>query len=72
MVGYYGDGDNCKLRKASVIRNWGTTSGLGEISAEGPTESTKLDPTNGLVEFHHLTVIAIIACAEEKWVSILK
>lgn len=61
------DGSECKLHGASVIRNWGTTKGLGEIAAAGPTSSTKIDPTNGLVEFDYLTVVASIACNEVAW-----
>lgn len=73
MVGYYQrDGDNCSLTKASVIRNWGTTRGLGEIAAGGPKTETKLDPTNGLVEFHRLTEVATIVCKEDAWKALLK
>lgn len=73
MVGYYKrDGDSCSLTQASVIRNWGTTKGLGEIAADGPKSSTKLDPTNGLVEFHRLTEVCTIVCAEDKWKTLLK
>lgn len=31
------------LRRAHVVRYWGTTNGLGELSA-GPTPKTRLDP----------------------------
>jgi hypothetical protein len=73
MVGYYKrEGDSCSLTKASVIRNWGTTKGLGEIAADGPKKDTKLDPTNGLVEFHRLTEVATIRCEVSKWQSELK
>lgn len=73
MVGrYVRDGDNCRLYNASVIRNWGTTKGLGELALEGPKVSTKLDPTNGLVEFHRLTEICTVMCEEGKWASQLK
>jgi hypothetical protein len=64
-------GSDCKLYNASVIRNWGTSRGLGEIAKDGPTTDTKLDPTNGLVEFDYLTVVAIIACEESKWLKSL-
>lgn len=57
----------CKLYGASVIRTWGTTKGLGEIAEGGPTSSTKLDPCYGVVEFDYLTVVATIACNEDKW-----
>lgn len=68
MVGRFErTGSDCKLYNASVIRNWGTTKGLGEIAAAGPTSSTRLDPTNGLVEFDYLTVVATISCNKSAW-----
>lgn len=60
-------GSECKLHGASVIRQWGTTKGLGEIAANGPTASTKIDATNGLVEFDYLTVVATISCNGVAW-----
>jgi hypothetical protein len=67
MVGEYSrDGSQCFLRRASAIRYWGTTRGLGEIALGGPTDKTKLDPC-GEVEFHELTAIAVVRCATEKW-----
>lgn len=61
------DGSECILNNASVIRNWGTTKGLGEIAGSGPTKDTKLDPTSGQVEFDYLTVVATISCNESVW-----
>ncbi len=61
------NGSECKLHNASVIRCWGATKGLGEIAAEGPKSSTKLDKTNGLVEFDYLTVVCSISCNETIW-----
>lgn len=58
-----------RLHDASTIRIWGTTKGLGEIAAGGPTSKTVLDKCHGVVEFHPLTVIATIACEESKWLS---
>lgn len=73
VVGYYSrEGDNCKLQKASVIRNWGTTKGLGEIAEDGPKKDTKLDPTNGLVEFHRLTEVLTLVAEESEWKPHLK
>ena len=61
------NGSECKLHSASVIRNWGTTKGLGEIAGSGPTKDTKIDATNGLVEFDYLTVVATISCNAYAW-----
>jgi len=70
MVGRFEkNGSDCKLHDASVIRAWGTTKGLGEIALAGPTNNTKLDPCNGLVEFDYLTVVAMISCEETKWLN---
>ncbi len=72
MVGYFErNGNDCKLSKASVIRSWGTTKGLGEIALGGPNSSTKLDKCHGLVEFDYLTVVAQVACEESKWKTAL-
>ena len=59
----------CKLHNASVIRNWGTTNGLGEIAEGGPTSSTKLDKCKGVVEFDYMTVVLTIDCEARKWQS---
>lgn len=57
----------CKLHNASVIRNWGTTNGLGEIAEGGATPSTKLDKCKGIVEFDYMTVVLTIDCEAKKW-----
>jgi hypothetical protein len=68
MVGYFErTGNDCKLSKASVIRKWGTTKGLGEIAGNGPTKDTVLDKCYGVVEFDYLTVVAMISVEESKW-----
>ena len=68
MIGRFErNGADCKLYNASVIRVWGTTKGLGEIAADGPTKDTILDKTYGVVEFDYLTVVATIAVREDKW-----
>lgn len=72
MIGYFNrEGDNCTLSRASVIRNWGTKKGLGELAKEGARSETVLDKTNGLVEFHILTVVCMIAANKDKWSSSL-
>ena len=55
------------LKNACVIRNWGTTKGLGELIKSGPLPNTKLDPINGAVRFHELTVVLRIKCSEALW-----
>lgn len=61
------EGTQCKLHHASVIRNWGTTQGLGELALKGPLKDTVLDPCNGVVEFDYLTVVLAISVNEAKW-----
>lgn len=52
------------ISDASVIRNWGTTRGLGEIASNGPTAKTILDPCPTV---RARTVILEIECEGEKW-----
>ena len=67
VVGRYErTGDDVVVRHASVIRVWGTTRGLGEIAAAGPTPKTVLDPC-GTVRVHALAVICTIDCEAAKW-----
>lgn len=61
------DGTNCKLHNASVIRNWGTTKGLGELATSGKLKDTKLDKCGGLVEFDILTVVLSLSVNEDLW-----
>lgn len=65
---FYKKGSQCRLTKAAIIRKWGTTKGLGEIAMCGPTSDTVLDKSPDL-EFHELTVVATMACSEDKWAS---
>lgn len=57
------------ISRATQIRVWGTTRGLGELVA-GPTASTKLDPI-GCVRVPDRAVIAIIPVEADKWNSSL-
>lgn len=41
---YLKDGETMhRIPRACTVRNWGTSKGLGEIAAHGPTSSTVLD-----------------------------
>lgn len=62
-------GDQCFLHNANVIRNWGTTKGLGELAKDGPNSNTKLDKCYGVVEFEALTKVLDLSVDEEKWAS---
>jgi hypothetical protein len=67
MVGTFSqDGERMTLTNASVIRQWGTTKGIGELALNGPTAKTVLDPC-GTVSFHELTVVALLDCQDGKW-----
>ena len=68
MIGKFERNDSeCRLHQAHVIRNWGTTKGLGELATNGPLKDTKLDKCGGLVEFDYLTVVATISVDKTKW-----
>ena len=58
--------DRVKLTNASVIRQWGTTKGIGELALQGPRQGTVLDPC-GEVETHPLTILFRIPCEVAKW-----
>lgn len=62
----YLEGAEYRITEASVIRNWGTDKGLGQIALNGPTPNTKLDAC-GEVRTHVLAVVAQMNCTETKW-----
>ena len=66
-VGLFSKGTNgdCTLEKASCIRRWGTTKGLGEL-VKGPLPSTMLDAA-GTVRFHELAVVNTLDVDGEAW-----
>lgn len=67
VVGRFHKKDHdCIVEHGYVIRQWGTTKGLGEIAMNGPTDKTVIDriPTT---RFHELTIVARMICEESKW-----
>jgi hypothetical protein len=69
FVGKYStDGDDVVISGGSVIRRWGTTRGIGEIAANGPTKSTILDASPD-IWIHKLSVVASIVANAEKWAN---
>jgi len=59
------EGDYVIITKAHNISVWGTTKGLGELTA-GPTASTKLDRV-GTVKSPLRALISIIDVDNKKW-----
>ena len=57
--------DWCIIQRASNIRVWGTTKGLGEL-VSGPTSTTKLDRV-GTVRAPMRAVISVIDVDSAKW-----
>jgi hypothetical protein len=58
--------DRVVIANASAVRRWGTTKGLGQLAAEGPTKATVLDPC-GTVRIHPLAIVGQIDCNAEAW-----
>ena len=65
---YYQQGSQCWIDSGYVIREWGTTKGLGQLALEGTQPNTKLDAVS-CVKFHELTVVASMICDPNKWVG---
>lgn len=70
-VGEYSKKESqCVLKKAAIVRRWGTTKGLPELASAGPLPNTVLDHSPD-IKFHELTEVLSIQCNPEKW-SVLK
>jgi len=50
------------LENAATVRRWGTTSGLGQLAAEGPTTDTTLDTYAAPVTVERSQIIFTIPC----------
>ena len=70
---YYGRlvslrGDTCMLGDARMCIYWGTTNGVDELAATGPTTTSKLGAQVPLVRLYGLTSIALVTGdAEAAW-----
>jgi hypothetical protein len=63
---FFQNGTRCWISKGFVIRQWGTTHGLGELAINGPQQETVLDEIPETI-FHELTIVASIICDKSKW-----
>ena len=61
------DGMRAQVR-GGCVRRWGTSTGLGEISASGPTAETVLDPMPN-AGWHQYAEIFTLRCDTAKWGS---
>ena len=60
------DGPYLTISDAKIIRNWGTTKGLGELAENGPTNKTTLDNA-GTIGVHELAVVFTMEAERSKW-----
>ena len=60
------DGADFQISNCAVIRNWGTTSGLGELAEKGPLQNTRLDKCPDVFA-HELGVVGRMNVNEANW-----
>lgn len=61
--------DEHVLTKASIVRRWGTSKGLGELAEKGPLPNTVLDSVPTAIRFHPMTVVLSMDCDPSKWAA---
>lgn len=67
VVGKYSqDRSMGKLTAAAVVRRWGTSKGLGELAATGPTAKTILDDCPPIT-FHVREAVMVMEVDENAW-----
>ena len=67
-VGRYSqDGSDCMLENAAIIRIWGTSKGLPEITKGPIAGKTVLDKSIYPIRFNELTVVLMLDCEEKAW-----
>jgi len=57
------------LERCAVVRQWGTTTGLGQLASEGPQSGTKLDSEPAFTRLNLDYCLRVIPCDEEAWKS---
>lgn len=58
-----------RLTRCAVVRQWGTTKGLGELAAKGPLAETVLDAEPDGTQINLDYCLRVIPCDEAKWQS---
>lgn len=67
LVGHFEEvGDEVVVTKASVIRRWGTTKGLGEL-VDGPVKGKTILDAAGEVRANKLAVVMTVKCNSDAW-----
>ena len=59
-------GQKTIVQNASVIRNWGTKNGLGELALNGKLPETRLDPCPDIT-VETCNVVLVMNCEQSKW-----
>lgn len=70
FVGHVSDhssGNHLVLERASVIRQWGSKRGLGELALCGPQDKTVLDPVGHVWLECPTHVLFRIPCDQRTW-----
>jgi len=52
------------LHNARTIRIWGTSRGLNQLAAEGPSKETVLDAQTDIISLLHHATIALVPCRQ--------
>lgn len=58
--------EGIRIERAACVRRWGTTNGLGQLAAEGPTRQTILEESLPVIVYR-AAVMHQIECDAGKW-----
>lgn len=63
-------GQECILEDARMVIRWGTTNGVDQLAATGPTEASKIGSMVGSVRLFGITSIATVSSgASSAWAA---